>query len=108
MQVIKYPKQKDLGKFLKRPSEDFSVIENSVQEILNDVKKHGDAALRKYALKFDKATVKELRVSEKEIKESGKSVDKKLKWAIETAYSNIKKFHKAQELKPKKIETSKG
>lgn len=108
MQVVKYPKQKDLEKLLKRPSADFSVIEKSVQEILNDVKKNGDASLRKYALKFDKATVKDLRVSEKEIKEAVGLVDKKLKNAIEVAYYNIKKFHKAQELKPKKIETTKG
>lgn len=108
MQVVKYPKQKDLEKLLKRPSADFFDIEKSVQEILNGVKKNGDTALRKYALKFDKATVKDLRVSEKEIKEAVGLVDKKLKLAIETAYANIKKFHKAQELKPKKIETTKG
>lgn len=108
MQVVKYPKQKDLEKLLKRPSADFSVIEKSVQEILNEVKKNGDVALKQYALKFDKATVKDLRVSDKEIKEAAGLVDKKLKNAIEAAYHNIRKFHKAQELKPKKIETTKG
>ena len=108
MQVIKYPKQKDLEKLLKRPSADSAVIEKTVQQILNEVKKNGDAALRSYALKFDKAIVKELRVTEREIKEAQSLVDKKLKQAIETAYRNIKKFHQVQELKEKKIETTKG
>jgi len=108
MQEIKYPKQKDLEKLLKRPSADGAAIEKTVQQILNEVKKNGDTALRNYALKFDKAIVKELRVSTKEINEAQNLVDKKLKQAIETANRNIKKFHQAQELKEKKIETSKG
>lgn len=108
MQIVKYPKQKDLEELLKRPSADSAAIEKTVRQILNEVKKNGDAALRSYALRFDKAIVKELRVTEKEIKEAQGLVDKKLKRAIETAYSNIKKFHQAQELKEKKIETTKG
>ena len=108
MQISKYPKQKDLEKLLKRPSADSAAIEKTVLQILNEVKKNGDAALRNYALKFDKAVVKELRVTEKEIKEAQGLVDKKLKQAIETAYGNIKKFHQAQQLKEKRIETTKG
>jgi histidinol dehydrogenase len=108
MQVIKYPKQKDLEKLLKRPSADSAAIEKTVQQILNEVKKNGDTALRSYALKFDKAVVKELRVTEKEKKAAQGLVDKKLKQAIEAAYGNIRRFHKAQVLKEKKIETTKG
>jgi histidinol dehydrogenase len=108
MQVIKYPQSKDLEKLLKRPKADFAAIEKAVQQILDDVKKNGDAALRKYALKFDKVRLNSLRVSAKEIDEAVGLVDRKLKAAIETAYSNIRKFHKAQRLTPKKIETTKG
>jgi histidinol dehydrogenase len=108
MQVIKYPKQEDLEKLLKRPSANFAAMERTVQQILNDVRKNGDTVLRKYALKFDKVKLNDLRVSEKEIEERIALVDKKLKDAIETAYGNIKTFHKAQRMKPKKIETTKG
>ncbi len=108
MQIVKYPKQKDLEKLLKRPSADSAAIEKTVQQILNEVKKNRDAALRNYALKFDKAIVKELRVTEKEIKEAQGLVDKKLKQAIEAAYGNIRRFHQAQVLNEKKIETTKG
>jgi histidinol dehydrogenase len=59
-------------------------------------------------LKFDKVKLIELRVTEKEIDDANGLVDKKLKQALDTAYRNIKIFHKAQRLKPKKIETTKG
>lgn len=108
MQVVKFPKSKDLEQLLKRPSSDSSVLEKRVKEILEDVKANGDEALRKYALKFDNASVKQLRVSQAEINSAVKSIDKKLKLAIETAHRNIQKFHKAQILKPEKIETTKG
>lgn len=108
MQVVKFPKSKDLEQLLKRPSSDSSVLEKRVKEILEDVKANGDEALRKYALKFDNASVKQLRISKAEINSAVKSIDKKLKQAIETAHRNIQKFHKAQALQPKKIETTKG
>ncbi len=108
MQVVRYPKEKDLNKLLKRPSEDAAGVERDVQQILNEVKRNGDAALRKYAQKFDKVKLNSLRVTEKEISGAVKAVDKKLKQAIEVAYANIKKFHRAQELKPQKIETTEG
>jgi histidinol dehydrogenase len=108
MQVIKFPKSKDLEQVLKRPSGDFTVVEKSVKVIMKDVKANGDDALRNYALKFDKTAITQLRVSKAEINSAVKSINEKLKQAIETAHRNIQKFHKAQQLKIEKIETTKG
>jgi histidinol dehydrogenase len=108
MQIIKFPKSKDLEQVLKRPSADFTVVEKSVKAIMKDVKANGDDALRNYALKFDKTAITQLRVSKSEINAAVKSIDGKLKQAIETAHRNIQKFHKAQQLKTEKIETTKG
>ncbi len=108
MQVVRFPKQKELEKLLQRPSADVAEVEKTVNAILQDVKANGDEALRKYALKFDNASVKQWRVSQAEINSAIKSIDKKLKLAIETAHRNIEKFHKAQALQPEKIETTKG
>ncbi|HLP20183.1 MAG TPA: histidinol dehydrogenase [Chitinophagales bacterium] len=108
MQTIKYSKLKDMEALLQRPTADFAVIEKPVAEILRDVKKNGDAALRKYALKFDKATVKDFLVTVEEINKASDTLDKELKQAIKTAYANIKKFHKAQRLQTEEIETTKG
>jgi len=108
MQVIKYKKTDDLKMLLQRPTADFSSIEKQVQDILDEVKKNGDKALAKYSQQFDKVELKELRVSKKEIESAAKQLDKKLKQAITIAYQNINKFHKAQQQKVEKIETTKG
>lgn len=108
MQVIKYPKQKDLKAILARPDTDFSSIEKTVQDILEEVRKNGDTAVRNFTQQFDKVGLKDFRVSQQEINKAVRSTDRKLKKAIEVAYNNIQKFHKAQEVKPKKIETTKG
>ncbi len=108
MQLLKYPTAKQLTAALQRPAADLSDTLSTVTGILADVQKNGDAALIKYAQKFDGAKLKTLRVTDKEIKEAVKRVDGELKKAIKTAYTNIKKFHKAQRLKTEKIETTKG
>lgn len=42
----------------------------SVNPILEDVRKDGDAALRKYTLQFDRANIKDIEVSHKDIHEA--------------------------------------
>ena len=108
MKVIKYPKQPQLEEVLARPTDDSREIEGVVNTILSTVKQQGDKALKKYSLEFDKAQLSSLKVSHKELVEAINAVDKELKGAIKVAYTNIKKFHKAQALKPVKIETTKG
>jgi histidinol dehydrogenase len=108
MKVIKYPKQPQLEEILARPTSDSREIEGVVNTILSTVKQQGDKALKTYALEFEKAQLSSLKVSHKELVEAINAVDKDLKSAIKVAYTNIKKFHKAQALKPVKIETTKG
>lgn len=70
-----------------------------VLEIIDDVKENGDEALIKYANKFDKTTfqkAKDLIISEKEINDSEKKVNKEVKQALELAYRRIFKYHKNQ------------
>ncbi len=67
-----------------------------VSSILKDVKENGDAALRKYTLKFDKANIGEIEVLQGEIDSALQSVDKKFISHLKKAASNIRKFHKMQ------------
>jgi len=67
-----------------------------VTSILNEVKEKGDAALRKYTLQFDKASIGEIEVSHKEIHEAVFSLDKKLLTHLKKASLNIRAFHEAQ------------
>lgn len=87
------------------PSED---LENKVQNIINEVKVNGDDALRKFALEFDKVSLKELKVSKLEIEEATKSVSEELRNAIAQASDNIRKFHASQQISENPIETTKG
>lgn len=87
------------------PSED---LENKVQNIINEVKTNGDDALRKFALEFDKVSLKELKVNELEIEEAIKSVSEELRNAIAQASDNIRKFHASQQISENRIETTKG
>ncbi len=69
----------------------------SVTGIINDVKKNGDKALLKYEKKFN--LNKTIVPSAKQISRSIKSLDKKVKKAIDLAYSRIYKFHSFQKFK---------
>ena len=53
----------------------------TVQSILNDVRKNGDSAVKKYERKFNGRNTSQLRVSEKEIKEAQSKIDND--WVIE-------------------------
>ena len=69
----------------------------SVSKIINDVKKNGDKALLKYEKKFNKNNI--ISPSVKQINKSIKSLDKKVKKAIDDAYNRIYKFHSLQKFK---------
>ena len=49
----------------------------TVQAILNDVRKNGDSAVKKYERKFNGKSTSQLRVSEKEIKEARSKISRK-------------------------------
>ena len=69
----------------------------SVTKIINDVKKNGDNALLKYEKKFNQNTV--LFPSSEQITKSIKSLNPKVKKAIDLAYMRIHKFHSLQKYK---------
>src|SRR5574337_851920 len=71
-------------------------VMNSVNPVLEDIKRNGDAALRKYTLQFDRANIEQIEVSHKEIHEALFSLDKNLISHLKKAASNIRAFHEAQ------------
>lgn len=82
------------------PEEFFSNIEfetiESVNEIIEDVKKSGDGALIKYSRKFGDGMLDSLDVSKEEIKNAYKNVDKNTIDAIKTAIKNVQMFAQKQ------------
>ncbi len=81
----------------KNNSQDNSVSE-SVKNILKEVETKGDAAIFKYAKKFDGVDLNEsnVRVTKKEIDEAYSKIDKSLLDVIRKAKANIESFHKKQ------------
>ncbi len=108
MKEYKNPSKPEWASLCKRPIADNETIVPAVAKILNTVKTGGDKALLDYTQKFDKAQLSELKVTSQEISEASLKVSTVLKEAIQLAKGNITAFHKAQELNPKKIETTKG
>ncbi len=67
-----------------------------VKDILVDVKKNGDSAVRKYTKKFDGLELGNFEISKKEIKEAYEKVDSETVAAIKKAAANIEAFAKKQ------------
>lgn len=73
-----------------------SGVENTVSEIINNVKKNGDAALMEYSAKFDKAALTAFEVSEEEIQKAFESVPAEFLEILNEAAKNITAFHEKQ------------
>lgn len=74
---------------------EFSTIE-SVNEIINDVKKSGDGAVIKYSRQFGDGMIDSLQVTKEEIKNAYKNVDEETLNALRAAANNIKSFAQKQ------------
>jgi histidinol dehydrogenase len=85
-----------------------SKVEAICKTILADVAQQGDAALIALAKKFDNRANPRLQVPVAEINAAEHALSPKLKYAIDTAYANVKCFHQAQLPKDIKLTTQPG
>ncbi len=108
MQLIKYPSREEWSTILKRPVFDTTTLFGTVQEILDDVRKRGDKALKEITLQFDKVKIDIFEVTKEEIAEAETQISMNLKQAIEMARRNIWKFHSEQQHEMPEIQTSPG
>ena len=107
MEILKYS-EIDLVETIKRSEQDVNNVLDTVSEILNNVKKNGDAALKSYTKKFDGVLIDDLKVTDDEIKEAYDSLDETLLIALKQAAANIEKFHKKQIPKDWEMEVNPG
>ena len=73
-----------------------SNVEGAVTEILAQVAARGDEALREYTLRFDKADITNLEVTEAEIDEAFAAVEPEFVEILRQAAANIRAFHEKQ------------
>lgn len=83
-------------------------ITAAVSDVIAKVRTGGDAALVELTEKFDGVKPASIRVSEQEIEAACDRLTDEMKQALNQAYSNIAKFHKAQKPQPIKVETQPG
>lgn len=71
-------------------------VEQTVAEIIANVRSRGDAALYEYCEKFDRAALNSLAVTPEEIDEAVAAVEPKFLEILEKAAKNIRAFHEKQ------------
>jgi len=108
MQLIKEPARKDWKVLLQRPYVDNRSVVESVQQILNAVKEHGDEAVQSFTKKFDGVDIENFRVTETELASAQHKLSDELKAAIRQAQLNIESFHRSQFSPVEIIETMPG
>ena len=93
---IKYEREMALEKELARSQFSYDDVNETVKNILEDVKKRGDKALLEYIEKFDKVKLDLLEVTNDEIEYAYKTIDEELLEVIKYSHDNIKKYHEKQ------------
>ena len=82
----------------------YADVESGVKELICDVRENGDAAVRKYTLRFDKADVADFKVSDGEISLALERTGAEFIRILERAAKNIERFHAAQLRKDFKLD----
>lgn len=97
IKIIDIEKNKEfLNTVLNRNQLEFEEVNKVVDKIISEVKKRKDDAVKEYTLKFDGVYLENLRVSQKEIDDAFRNIDKLLLEDLMKAAENIGEYHKKQ------------
>lgn len=98
--MIRIIKEEDKTNYLNelqsRNSQDFNDVYDIVDNILEDVRKNKDSAIKRYTNKFDKVSLDNLEVSIEEVEEAYNTIDKDLLDTLIKSKNNIEDYHKKQ------------
>ena len=94
---------------LRRPDASQSpAIAAAANAIVARVKQEGDAALRTFSTQFDKTELDDFAVGDEEFAAAANALTQAQLQAIDTAITNVRRFHEAQLTKPVRVETTPG
>ena len=108
MKRINYPSKESWTELIKRPSIDNKLLIKAIGKIIQDVKKGGDGAVKKYTKRFDGIALKSAAIKKKDFIVAEKMLSYDLITAIKDASENINKFHQVQKENISVVETTKG
>jgi histidinol dehydrogenase len=101
--------EKQRATLLQRPAVVDDVgIRTGTAAIIEEVRRDGDAALRRLTLEYDRAEIDELRVSDEELERAEKTLSGEQVDAIDLAINNVRIFHHAQMNTDIRVETMQG
>ncbi|MDO9629831.1 MAG: histidinol dehydrogenase [Acholeplasmataceae bacterium] len=107
--IIKQNENNDLfQKMIQRTQFDFNRINAVVEEIVMNVKKYKDDAVRKHTQAFDGINLKDFKVSEKEFEDAFQRIDPKLVGYLKSALENIKSYHEKQMIQSFRVDKENG
>jgi histidinol dehydrogenase len=86
----------DLAGRLPRPDQGGAAPVEAVQEVLAEVRKRGDDAVREYTERFDRAVIDDLRVPAAALRAALDATPPALRDALEAAASAVEDFHRHQ------------
>jgi len=91
--------KEEFNKLLKRGHMDMDNVSKIVLNIISEIKKDGNEALKAHIEKFDKWTPhkdEDLQIATSDMKKAYDSLDEDLKNALQLAYNRIKTYHEKQ------------
>ena len=94
IRIMKYGEVADSDIFARVVPE--VAVQGIVADIIADVRRRGDAALKDYALKFDRVALDSLEVSPGEFDAAFDAVEPEFIDVLHTAAANIRQFHEKQ------------
>ena len=108
MNILRYPSETEIIEALRRPTRDATQLNETVRNVLDDIRANGDAAVRCYEERFDHVQLGDLAVSEAEMQQAETLVSDELKQALELAHANIERFHAAQRFQGEHVQVVDG
>ena len=83
-------------------------VSGSVSEIIENVKKNGDSALRNYCLKFDKVEIDNFEIDASLMRKAYDNTDNEFKAVLDEAAKNIREYHEKQKRNGYEIKRDNG
>ncbi len=108
MKLYTNPAPSRWGDILKRPSLDLEPLQETVHQVLKEVRNLGDQAVRRFTEQYDGVKILDLKVSAEALESAEQEISKELKQAIQVAHQNITRFHESQREPERVIETMPG
>ena len=98
----------EIQKLVQRNVDPAEEIRAVVEGVIDNVRSNGDSALLSYAAQFDKVELKKLAIEKDELDQLASTLLPEQKQALQTAYTNIYKFHTSQLKTEGKVEPMPG